>query len=626
MGSLCWVIRPMIACWSCSGKHPTWWRCHCVDTASPPRTGETPGVTECCLFKLLDGELEPLSIRSPVHNVYRAGRSSGPVHPRSQRRCGAVLQRKPQLRGHYHYRPPPPTPARKTVAANASTPGLAANGTTKAATVASRRLRPLGRATSVQRPPTPKRPPLPGLRRQRRKPPCDCEYPSYCGSEVGECTYTFCVENPAPPTIECTTTTTVDPEATTTTPAVIDCTTTTTLDAETCGGCDWVWTPLGWELTGGGCTPVATCDGGYNCGPCPMPAPLTLTQCGTTAHTDCTSYHPPPPPPPAPCQGQHQFIWSSFHAQWVWFGGGCSCASCQICGEVGCNGAALYSSCGANCSAPAPSTPGTSNCQVVTVPCRSTCPDCGGSGGGTNPCATTTTTLTTTSTADPCGTGCNFSVSEEAWVLDSNGCSPGCSCSEPPFPPVENCQTAHTSCYGGTTTTSPPTTTTTSPPTTTTLPPTTTTTTPEPWWCIGGAGYDCSPSVATCQQHTLEIAVELDLCDGPYDSEALCSASCSPTTTTPAPTTTTTPAPQYYCMDTGAGCTCIDQQFGRGLLQRSLQLAHGLRSDSLQYHHHDDLRSRGYLHVQLRDALRWQHRFFVGASKLQWRPQNVSAM
>lgn len=404
------------------------------------------------------------------------------------------------------------------------------------------------------------------------EPEFTCQYPTFCGDEDGQCTYTTCVridgEEPSPP--ECTTsttTTTQDPETTTTpdpetTTTTFDCNSTTTTDpmAGCNSSCMWVGDPVSgtWALVSG-CGSSLDCAGRNVCGGCAYPSGA-VDICSSVT-TDCVPLSPPVQPgPPPPCGGGHSYICGIDNA-WHYVGGTCN-------GGGGCKGCpncyGIYPWYTPNCGAgPAPS--GSCMCGASTfVPCRSgPCSPCSSESPGYDPCATTTTedpgsTTTTTTTADPCGTGCKWQAAGGYWTNEEDNCLGDCHCSYPGFAPHDDCEVARTPCIDlpppptTTTTTSQPTTTesptTTTTPgpttTTTTTSTTTTTTTPEPYYCCGEIGGDCFGTVSCVQGGPCEFGEPgRPNCGGGYPTLEECEAACASVTTT----TTTTCDPEADC-------------------------------------------------------------------------------
>lgn len=358
--------------------------------------------------------------------------------------------------------------------------------------------------------------------------PCECIYPTFCGDEDGQCTYTQCVSGEVPPKVECTTTTTPDPETTTTTP---DCETTTTADPS-CTQCCWVWTGLAWAKISDGCDGDCTCaypSVGQSCGP---------------VYTPCVK--PPPDPPPPACVGECTWYWftpsdcdgNESPGRWVYVSGNCSLIE--------------------DCYCAPPSQDG-SGCETISMPCVRP---------GTTTVDPCTTMTTTTTTANPCeGAECRYECQgggSGEWLLVSTPPCDGCYCPDPPTDCLDDCEvyvTVPQGICGVTTTTTPEVTTT-----------TTTTTTLEPctgleegprvtcWRCVKHASHELyywAGPTAECKE-----------CDSPYvphggmnNSISPCNAStvgevyCHETCTCNAPTSGCTNMPLdpvnavFWCID-----------------------------------------------------------------------------
>lgn len=376
----------------------------------------------------------------------------------------------------------------------------------------------------------------------------ECVYPSYCGNNDGECTFTSCTSGKVEPTVNCTTTTT--PAPTTLPPTTCDCNTTTTLspedqDPQCQDGCDWVWWPDGgWHLVSHGC---GFDHNGRGC-PCDYPADPPGGDCDAT-HTDCILPTDPGPPGGGSCTGSCIYWWIPTLEAWVQTTYGCSWFDVDGCY---CNPPSFRGSeCGPTeewCKQPLP--PPTDPKEPV-VP--GTCEACY--------TTTTTSTTTTTTTPAPCTGGCLWGWDGTQWGLHNNDCFP-CFCYPPSFEGRDTCQTAMTPCVGGTTTDPPPTTTpapttTTSTTTTTTCPPDNTCTefpdsncicyqnmNPDPDgapnWQVSNFDPACqscvpSPPYATCLD-------ELNSITTLFGCDVACFTCEQPTTTTTT-TTTTTPPP-----------------------------------------------------------------------------------
>jgi len=206
---------------------------------------------------------------------------------------------------------------------------------------------------------------------------------------------------------------------------------TTPEPTDDCGGsCRWVKDPDSGDWANyppGGCTgDSADC----HCEPPVAPPPGC-----TVAYTSCSGAQ-------GPC-GLCTYRWNDGAARW----------------------GTISSTCTGNCECLAPPPyPGTSACEIASVPCSEI--------HTTNPPTTSTTTSTTTPT--PCGTCMWESQANGGWTIISYGCDAGCACYRPPEIPKAPGSIRITNCGPDNTTT------------TTLCPPTTT---PAP----GNCGYgDCS--------------------------------------------------------------------------------------------------------------------------------------
>jgi hypothetical protein len=366
-------------------------------------------------------------------------------------------------------------------------------------------------------------------------PGCDCLYPAFCPTEVGECTFTDCSRNQNEEP-DCTTTTTAGP-------TTCDCE--TLVCPESCtAGCDWAGVPDGsewtWVLISNGCLPRCAC-----------PSPSGDPYCAT-AHTDCyIGPPPPPPPPPKPCQNRCKWVCVAAFGGWVKVYDGCTGTACA-------------------CNPPSETCEGT-ECAETYTPCLGGAP--GGSSPGTTTtspfgyggcvvtcCGTTTTgapTTTTTTTAN-CETGGCFWRSAGAgigWDKERDTCPDQCVCVPVGHFPTEDCQIVQSWCQI-TTTTAPPTTTW-DPTTTTTGDPTTTTTGAPGACCCVSTGADCwgAESAEDCAAQCQAVGGGYSF----YLGQTCAEITCSNTTTTGDvdPSTTTTlgcvGSCVYTCVDQGGG-------------------------------------------------------------------------
>ena len=265
---------------------------------------------------------------------------------------------------------------------------------------------------------------------------CQCVYPSYCGTEDGECTWTDCTQG----TIErkdCTGTTTTTPDL-----SSCDCSTTTTQDLGVgCSiGCTWYYLPArGWIKQSDGCD--SSC-------PCPPPPENAATAGDCVQYT--TACNPPVPTTPEPkfCIGDCRY-YCNLDDEWVYSYSDCESQNVD---RWKCARPTRNCSCG----------------EIAWVACASMEP---------------TTTTTTTTTKDECLVYCETgtSTTQETTTTDELSCDDGhciyasngslewelqtdncgaCDCAAPIEDPQETCETIQVGC-GGTTTTSTTTTTTT---------------------------------------------------------------------------------------------------------------------------------------------------------------------
>lgn len=227
------------------------------------------------------------------------------------------------------------------------------------------------------------------------------------------------------------------------------------------GFCTWVWTDIEgdwWHLVGGpGCFSnfidgrQCICEPpsmpGDECNqlattPCGTIDPPTTTGTGTTTTTTTTSgtgssstTTTTTTTTAGGCGGFCQMRWDTVTEEWY-----------------------AILDCGSDCGCTQPFYDGSSDCDVVKVPCVHTT-------------TTSTTTTTTTTTPAPCTGECLWECTVDSksyeWTLIDSSCSdPGCECSPPPFPcGIGNLGNEEsTDCYATTTTTSTTTTTTTTTP------------------------------------------------------------------------------------------------------------------------------------------------------------------
>ena len=365
-------------------------------------------------------------------------------------------------------------------------------------------------------------------------PPCLPQYPTFCGTTEGECTWTYCSEVPAPLPPACsptsTSTSSCPISAMTTTPPIFGC-----------DGWDYTWDGAQWVITGGtGCGSWWDCDGVVHCVMDTSPLDdLGYTNCGATDHRGCFSIT---PHELEPCGGENEWGWNPVYEKWfpleylICSGG--HCCRCDYVPCIGYKWITPYENTGYYeylCACLPPSYPG-EPCQRVTMPCVPWCrngsgfqgvqqgwyPD--GSFGApydcSNPCSVcgNDSATSTSTTTNPCGADCPWIVDAGVWVLDGGTtCEPGCVCLPPALPATDTCLTARTRCYPGTTSSS-------------------TTSTTNPWWCLVHPYSDCGSEYGThdCVQLTYSDAYDsLFLCNGPYESEAECLGDtyCNPTTT-----------------------------------------------------------------------------------------------
>ena len=336
--------------------------------------------------------------------------------------------------------------------------------------------------------------------------PCQCLYPTFCPTQEGECTYTYCGAPDASTEPDCGPTTTAAPTTTTT----CDCES-TQLPAPCQAGCDWIGLPgdMGWywwQKTSG-----CSAD-------CPCSSPAGDPTCAT-AHTDCVPI-PPVTPTPATCGGLCEYECAYLDVAQTKTGWVLVDVSCHRTGSISCSchGPTQPCTCGENAAVPcvAPPTSTTTAAPPTFTDCQLKC------------FTTTTTAGPTTTTTIGCETGgCKWRSAGAGlgWTKEDDTCPDACPCLYPDDPPPDACSTQLAGCFG---TTAPPTTTTAEPTTTTTAEPTTTTT--------AAAGYCC------LAENCLGPYTEAE-CTGLggtwYATVEECAAACIPTTTAPPSTTTT---------------------------------------------------------------------------------------
>lgn len=282
---------------------------------------------------------------------------------------------------------------------------------------------------------------------------CGCLYPTFCPTEEGECTYTYCSRVPNLP--ECV-------DATTTTPDCSECP-----DRGICGNCcEWVfipppgtgWTKISDTCAEDGCPPCIHPNWLCPCPPCP-------DYLGTCEGVTCNS---PPDPVPFTCSGS--LGTGGFGATGGGAGGtppgqstgGTGPGSPPHCFFGGCGpGCAhwwvpqvaawvqMYNQCGQFCVCNAPSAPGGDECASYGSSCSPTrnltCP---------RGCLTTTTdggTSTSTTPGDGCDQGCKLGWNGEEWEELENRCG-DCGCGPSPPAGTALCEVSRVPCVGTTTT------------------------------------------------------------------------------------------------------------------------------------------------------------------------------
>lgn len=270
--------------------------------------------------------------------------------------------------------------------------------------------------------------------------PCACEFPTFCPTIVGQCTYTNCLSgivssNQYP--LPCSTSTTTGAPTTTTEPT-------------TTPACGCPTYPCGWKLVGG----IYYATGPDPCGDrcvCARPAaPSGLVSQCSEIETDCIFVDTTTPNPPCDTWCAYAQVDNEYHT---------------IFDPSNCGTYEEDPTCW--CPPPPPLAPG-EHCAVLRIRCRSGLP--GGPTTTPDPCTSSTPPPTTT--PDDCGL-CRFipmDMEAGTWMPAGGfSCTGGCYCLEPDHPPYDSCEIAETPCTGYPTTT-----------TTTTGAPTTTTTTEEP--------------------------------------------------------------------------------------------------------------------------------------------------
>jgi hypothetical protein len=314
---------------------------------------------------------------------------------------------------------------------------------------------------------------------------CECTYPTFCGTQDGDCTLTNCgpIKGKKPEcgqsTTTSTSTTTTTPIGGTTTTTPCDCGTTTTDSCNISTKCrwrclwvpgsvgGWIWVPVNYDCVIRSVNPLT----GRNSCMCESQPPPYCNLCDvyesncvpvpTTTTTDGGGI--------GGCGGRCYWYWNPDTR--TWFQGSFGSPDC-LPWHITPN----------DCACNFPSYDGGDSCGFTFTECLPNPNSTTTSTTPVNPCVeqcyssstTTTTTSTTTSTVN-CNSGtCLWKIVSGAWSLISSNCPSNCPCVQPPYNPVYTCEVRETPC-GGETTTS---TTTTSTSTTTTTPaPTTTTTT-----------------------------------------------------------------------------------------------------------------------------------------------------
>lgn len=251
--------------------------------------------------------------------------------------------------------------------------------------------------------------------------PCECLYPTFCGTETGQCTITDCstAEQPASE---------IDPACSTTT--TVDCSGYTTTVAPTDDPCVYECVgPYHWQYVSGSCAGKT--------------APSGDCECGEQALGGGGGGGPIGPPSPN-CSGGQSWFWNHLIEAWVWYLGTCN----------------YYYSCPDGTSGPCVAEPPSRSgdlCETYSTPCR-----CVGPGTTRNPCEPTTSSTTTT--LNPCQTErCVWEWISASWQKQSDDCPSDCPC-VPPVDEGNECDLQATYCAGRTTTSS--------------------TTTTKAWWCV----------------------------------------------------------------------------------------------------------------------------------------------
>lgn len=420
---------------------------------------------------------------------------------------------------------------------------------------------------------------------------CQCNYPTFCGTDDGECTFTFCAQYPnnSPACQSTTSSTTPAPGSTTSSTTGIpgSSTSTTTYNCNLCTsttigpcaspGCDWASVPvvaIGCQFTYAWQQVTNDCDG-PGCAGCPDPNEPPTGLCQTT-HTACmpvvttTTGRPAGPT----CGGT---------CLWYCSGGGWSRVIPESCGECSATPEQFISMC--YCDSPSDPPPNpccgftVTSCSFhvpnTTLPPPTLCEQfCGTSSTTPNP--DTSTTSSTTTAAPGCVGNCKhkWSTATNTWTVIQQDCTSACPCLYPAIIGMADCEVTMTKCGPESTTTSTtpgPTTSTTPGPTTST---TSTTPGPTQYVCMqvksqNPGGFDCLNSGGRTGCNALDFATyptsgfddtQFFQCGPSYSSIFACIADCVPggTTTTPAPTTTAAPE-NWYCRLIGVfGHACGD--------------------------------------------------------------------
>lgn len=361
-------------------------------------------------------------------------------------------------------------------------------------------------------------------------PDCHCAYPTWCGSTDGECTYTSCTDGVVDVQAPCTSTT----SSTSTT--TCDCATTTTLALPPgCVECCYANLPVyGTVLIGSDCNgPDCHCPGPPAVGFCEIACVSCVYETTTTTRQpdpfcngDCIYYFLPD------VFGPGQGAWVLYEDNCQGQGTPCYCSPPSFNGNF-CAPTTVQ------CQRPATSTSSTTS--TTPPPCWQ--------------CYTSSTTTSSTTTTQPyCGAGCSWQWGGSSWGLTSFGCDPGCTCFPPNYSGQDTCHTARSECGDATTTTT--TTTTSSTTTTTTTSSTTTsstTTTVAPVYCCEKLPEMPSTVDPFCSEHCAMDGILATFSTGTSSERFIaCYENCPPTTTT---TTTTTTTPAGPCV--GGMCNWI---------------------------------------------------------------------